>query len=146
MAQTSKDAYELGVEGNSSAQTILIQTSAPEYSSISKTELAQDLYGLGKDEVPNKEYRLALNNKLRSRISKIKNKKVKDKLERNIPFTFEEAIKYALPHGVTMDEYRTYLSNNPKNYPQGAQDQDIFRFLEPKFYPRLKVDYKNTLT
>ena len=96
VAQTSKDAYELGVEGNSSAQTILIQTSAPEYSSISKTELAQDLYGLGKDEVPNKEYRLALNNKLRSRISKIKNKEVKNKLERNIPFTFEEAIKYRL--------------------------------------------------
>ncbi len=58
---------------------------------------------------------------------------------------FEEAIKYAIPHGVTMGEYHTYLNNNPKNYPQGAQDQDIFRFLEPKFYPRLKVDYKNKM-
>ena len=58
---------------------------------------------------------------------------------------FEEAIKYAVPHGVTMGEYHTYLSSNPKNYPQGSQDQDIFRFLEPKFYPRLKVDYQNKM-
>ncbi len=58
---------------------------------------------------------------------------------------FEEAMKYAIPHGVTMDEYRNYLNNNPLNYPQGSQDQDIFRFLEPKFYPRLKVDYKNKM-
>ena len=58
---------------------------------------------------------------------------------------FEEAIKYAIPHGVTMDEYRHYLKSNPPNYPQGSQDQDIFRFLEPKFYPRLKVDYKNKM-
>ena len=58
---------------------------------------------------------------------------------------FEEAIKYAIPHGVTMDEYRNYLNSNPPNYPQGSQDQDIFRFLEPKFYPRLKVDYENKM-
>ena len=58
---------------------------------------------------------------------------------------FTEAIKYINPHGVTMDEYRKYLNSNPKNYPQGSQDQDIFRFLEPKFYPRLKVDYKNLI-
>ena len=44
-----------------------------------------------------------------------------------------------------MGEYHTYLSSNPKNYPQGSQDQDIFRFLEPKFYPRLKVDYQNKM-
>ena len=58
---------------------------------------------------------------------------------------FEEAIKYAIPHGVTMDDYRDYLNSNPKNYPKGSQDQDIFRYLEPKFYPRLKVDYKNLM-
>ena len=58
---------------------------------------------------------------------------------------FDEAIKYAIPHGVTMGEYHTYLNSKPENYPQGSQDQDIFRFLEPKFYPRLKVDYKNKI-
>jgi hypothetical protein len=58
---------------------------------------------------------------------------------------FEEAIKYALPHGVTMGGYHDYLKNNPPNYPQGSQDQDIFRFLEPKFYPQLKVDYQNLI-
>jgi len=58
---------------------------------------------------------------------------------------FEEAIQYAIPHGVTMDKYYEYLRSNPSNYPQGSQDQDIFRFLEPKFYPRLKVDYENKM-
>jgi len=58
---------------------------------------------------------------------------------------FKEAMNYALPHGVTMDDYREYLNSNPKNYPQGSQDQDIIRFLEPKFYPRLKVDYQNKM-
>ena len=58
---------------------------------------------------------------------------------------FEESMKYAIPHGVTMDGYREYLNSNPKNYPHGSQDQDIIRFLEPKFYPRLKVDYQNKM-
>jgi hypothetical protein len=58
---------------------------------------------------------------------------------------FKEAMNYITPHGVTMDGYREYLNSNPKNYPQGSQDQDIFRFLEPKFYPRLKVDYENKI-
>lgn len=57
----------------------------------------------------------------------------------------EEAMKYVVTHGVTMDKYREYLSSNPVSYPQGSQDQDIFRFIEPKFYPRLKVDYKNLM-
>tara|TARA_R100000231_G_scaffold139611_1_gene121610 strand:+ start:1226 stop:1969 length:744 start_codon:yes stop_codon:yes gene_type:complete len=56
-----------------------------------------------------------------------------------------KAMDYALPHGVTMDKYREYLSSNPSNYPQGSQDQDIFRFLESKFYPKIKVDYKNIM-
>jgi len=58
---------------------------------------------------------------------------------------FNEAVKYVTPHGVTMDDYRSYLDSNPVNYPQGSQDQDIIRFLEPEFYPRLKVDYKNKM-
>jgi len=56
-----------------------------------------------------------------------------------------EAMKYAVPHGVTMDDYREYLNSNPKDYPKGSQDQDIFRYIEPKFYPRLKVDYENIM-
>ena len=58
---------------------------------------------------------------------------------------FDEAIKYAIPHGVTMDEYREYLKSEPKDYPNGSQDQDIFRYLEPDFYPRLIVDYDNLM-
>jgi len=57
----------------------------------------------------------------------------------------EEAMKYAIPHGVTMDEYRDYLSSKPSDYPKGSQDQDIFRYIERKFYPRLKVDYSNKM-
>ena len=56
-----------------------------------------------------------------------------------------EAMNYALPHGVTMDKYREYLNSKPTNYPQGSQDQDIFRFLEEKFYPRIKVDYEKLM-
>jgi len=55
----------------------------------------------------------------------------------------DDAMEYAIPHGVTMDAYRDYLAGKPKDYPKGSQDQDIFRYLEPKFYPQLKVDYEN---
>jgi hypothetical protein len=58
---------------------------------------------------------------------------------------FEESMQYALPHGVIMDEYRDYLATEPKDYPHGSQDQDIIRYLEPKFYPRMKVDYENQM-
>ena len=58
---------------------------------------------------------------------------------------FDEAIKYAIPHGVTMDGYREYLKSEPRDYPKGSQDQDIFRYLEPDFYPRLRVDYDNLM-
>jgi hypothetical protein len=57
----------------------------------------------------------------------------------------EEAIKYAVPSGVTMDDYRDYLASEPKEYPKGSQDQDIFRYIERKFYPRMKVDYENEM-
>ena len=50
-----------------------------------------------------------------------------------------------IPCRTCAKHYREYLNSNPTNYPQGSQDQDIFRFLEPKFYPRLKVDYKNKM-
>jgi hypothetical protein len=57
----------------------------------------------------------------------------------------EEAMKYAIPHGVTMDGYREYLNSQPEDYPRGSQDQDIFRYIEPNFYPRMKVDYQNLM-
>ena len=57
----------------------------------------------------------------------------------------EEAMKYAIPHGVTMDDYRDYLNSEPVDYPKGSQDQDIFRYIEKKFYPRIKVDYNNQM-
>lgn len=58
---------------------------------------------------------------------------------------FTEATKYITPHGTTMDMYHEYLKSCPKNFPIGAQDQDIFRFVEPKFYPDLQVDYENKM-
>ena len=58
---------------------------------------------------------------------------------------FDMAIEYAIPHGVTMDEYRKYLESKPEDYPKGSQDQDIFRYIEPKLYPHLKVDYNNQM-
>ncbi len=58
---------------------------------------------------------------------------------------FDEAIKYAIPHGVIMADYMEYLSRKPIDYPKGSQDQDIFRYIEPKFYPRIKVDYQNLM-
>ncbi|MCK4824814.1 hypothetical protein KA005_54185, partial [bacterium] len=30
-------------------------------------------------------------------------------------------------------------------FPKGTDDQVIFRYLEPKFYPRLSVDYINRI-
>ncbi len=57
----------------------------------------------------------------------------------------EEAMKYAIPHGVTMDGYREYLNSQPEDYPKGSQDQDIFRYIEQKFYPQMKVDYDNQM-
>ena len=58
---------------------------------------------------------------------------------------FDEAIKYAIPHGVTMDKCQEYYLSNPIDYPRGSTDQNIFRFLEPEFYPRMKVDYQNLM-
>jgi|TARA_B100000287_G_scaffold431203_1_gene488006 hypothetical protein len=57
----------------------------------------------------------------------------------------EETMKYAIPHGVTMGEYHDWLKTSPKDYPKGSQDQDIFRYVEKKFYPRLRVDYDNKM-
>ena len=58
---------------------------------------------------------------------------------------FDVAMEYAIPHGVIMADYMEYLSRKPIDYPKGSQDQDIFRYIEPKFYPRIKVDYQNLM-
>ena len=57
----------------------------------------------------------------------------------------KEGMKYTIPHGVTMDDYRGYLASEPKDYPIGSQDQDIFRFIEPIFHPYIKIDYENKM-
>jgi len=57
----------------------------------------------------------------------------------------EDALQYAFPHGTTMDEHHAWLNSNPPNFPIGADDQCILRYIEPKFYPRLKVDYENKM-
>ena len=56
-----------------------------------------------------------------------------------------EASKFVGPNDVTFDEYREWLKKPNPNYPCGGYDQDIFRFLEPKFYPRVKVDHENKM-
>lgn len=58
---------------------------------------------------------------------------------------FKNMIQYIGPNDVTFEEYYDYLANDPSNYPHGSQDQDIFRFIEPQYYPRLRVDYKNIM-
>ena len=57
----------------------------------------------------------------------------------------EDALQYAFPHGTTMDEHNEWLSKNPPGFPVGSDDQCILRYIEPKFYPRLKVDYENKM-
>lgn len=59
-----------------------------------------------------------------------------------------EASKYITPHGITADEFSEYHKSGKgdySQYPIGSTDQDIFRYIEPKFYPHLKVDSKNKL-
>jgi len=57
----------------------------------------------------------------------------------------EDALHYAFPHGTTMDEHPEWLAKNPPGFPTGSDDQCILRYIEPKFYPRLKVDYENKM-
>ena len=57
----------------------------------------------------------------------------------------EDALQYAFPHGTIMDEHPEWLSKNPPGFPIGSDDQCILRYIEPKFYPRMKVDYQNLM-
>jgi len=64
-----------------------------------------------------------------------------------------EACKYITPDSLGIDEYNktgrgqydTRLCKQLPNYPTGAPDQDIFRYIHQKFYPRMKVDINNEL-
>ncbi len=94
MAQVSKDANELGVVGNSTDQSILIQSSAPEYSSISVTELAQDLNENPKGK-NGRQIRDDLSAKLKKRTDKLKDSNRKKILETE-SIGFEDALKYNL--------------------------------------------------
>ena len=58
---------------------------------------------------------------------------------------FHEACNYITPHGATMDKLSEYWNSKPDNFPIGSDDQDIFRYIQPKFYPNLKVDYENKM-
>jgi len=61
-------------------------------------------------------------------------------------FIEDAFINYATPHGCTMDDYKDLMSRDEWNdFPKGSQDQDIFRYLEQKYYPKLKVDYQNLM-
>jgi hypothetical protein len=47
-----------------------------------------------------------------------------------------------------LEECLKYVSyNDPCNFeiPYGNSDQTIYRWVEPKFYPRIKVDFENKL-
>ena len=54
-------------------------------------------------------------------------------------------LAYEMCFNNSFEEYREWLTKPNPNYPAGGYDQDIFRFLEPKFYPQLKVDHKNLM-
>jgi len=65
----------------------------------------------------------------------------------------EEASKYFSKKGLTKLQYDklgrglrdTKLCKALPKYPKGALDQDILRFLHPKFYPKMDIDYRNQI-
>jgi len=64
----------------------------------------------------------------------------------------EEAVKYVIPSSLTIKEYiKLGRSKNKKlckelpNFPKGAADQDIFRYIHQEFYPRMDIDYANEI-
>ena len=70
------------------------------------------------------------------------------KLKKQINISkIDYVLHFAAQAGVrhSLKKPREYLNSNPSDYPKSSQDQDIFRFLEAKFHPRIKVDYKNLM-
>jgi hypothetical protein len=57
-----------------------------------------------------------------------------------------ESLKYVGSEEPSFHEYHEWQQKVPKpEFPKHGLDQDIFRFLEPKFYPRVKVDCENKM-
>lgn len=64
-----------------------------------------------------------------------------------------ESLKFVVPWTLTTEEYNktgrgtktTGLCEKLSNFPEGSGDQDILRFLHPKFYPEMDIDYRNEL-
>ena len=67
---------------------------------------------------------------------------------------FEEAYKYDSKKSLTVEQYtklgrgirNTRLCKELPEYPKGSTDQDILRFLHPKFYPKMDIDYRNQIS
>lgn len=57
----------------------------------------------------------------------------------------EDSLNYCTDNDCMTHNWQEYLKSKPVNFPVGGADQDIFRFLEPKYYPRVKVDYRNIM-
>lgn len=61
------------------------------------------------------------------------------------------ATAYVTDHDLTPEEYKNLrrkgvLSENLPSFPYGVgSDQVIFRYLHPKFYPKMKLDYEGKL-
>lgn len=63
----------------------------------------------------------------------------------------DSAIEYITEHDLSRDEYRELrqkesLCERLSSFPKGVgSDQVILRYLHPRFYPRMKIDYKGRL-
>jgi hypothetical protein len=57
----------------------------------------------------------------------------------------EASLNYCTDNDCSISTWHEYLNSNPHNFPSGASDQEIFRFLEPEFYPQVLADYKNLM-
>ena len=64
-----------------------------------------------------------------------------------------EAHKYMTDHDITAEQSRllghgvfnTALCRKLPDFPKGSQDQDILRFIHPRFYPDMQIDSNNEL-
>jgi hypothetical protein len=57
----------------------------------------------------------------------------------------EDSLNYCTDNDCKISTWYDYLASKPDNFPIGASDQDIFRYLEKKYYPRMQVDYENKM-
>jgi hypothetical protein len=58
----------------------------------------------------------------------------------------KESLKYVGSEEPSFDDYKEWQAKVPKvDYPKHGHDQDIFRFMEKEFYPRVKIDTENLM-